>query len=143
MARARKQGAGEGGLQPPIFGKTVRPISTRGAGYAHHITSPLPRIFRPCDGPDYYLEKKMCKLILKKQEQSNLKYPQGLEKLKTQDLLFYQDIVNRVKWVDYAIVIEKMRHFSILGLRWSLMAFISLLVFATLFRLREGFLGIN
>ena len=47
------QAGGLGGLGPPIFGRTVNPISTRGADYVHHSTTSLPpQIFRPCDGPD-------------------------------------------------------------------------------------------
>ena len=36
-------GAGEA-LAPPVFGKTVNPISTRGADYTHHITTSPPGI---------------------------------------------------------------------------------------------------
>ena len=35
---------------PPVFGRSVNPISTRGAHYPHPVLL-APRIFRPCDGP--------------------------------------------------------------------------------------------
>ena len=37
----RKRG-GWGALAPPVFGRTVNPISTRGADYAHYSTTSLP-----------------------------------------------------------------------------------------------------
>ena len=40
-----------GALAHPMFGRTVNPISTKGADYTHHSTTSPPRIFRPCDGP--------------------------------------------------------------------------------------------
>ena len=44
--------AGLGGFSSPVFDPIVNPISTRGADYTYHSTTrPLPRIFRPCDGP--------------------------------------------------------------------------------------------
>ena len=46
---------GWGALAPPVFGRTVNPISTRGADYAHCEVYRVPsRIFRPSDGPDVY-----------------------------------------------------------------------------------------
>ena len=33
-----QRGGGLGGFSPPVFGKTVNPISTRGTSYAHHNT---------------------------------------------------------------------------------------------------------
>ena len=32
-------------LVPPVFGRSVNPIPTRGADYAHHITTIPPRFF--------------------------------------------------------------------------------------------------
>ena len=44
-------GAG-GAMAPSDFGRSVNPISTLDADYAHHITTYVPsRIFRPCDSP--------------------------------------------------------------------------------------------
>ena len=37
---------------PPVFGRSVNPISTRGAHSPHPVLW-TPRIFRPCDGPVY------------------------------------------------------------------------------------------
>ena len=36
---------------PPVFGRKVNPISTRGAHYAHHSTTRPPKILGACDGP--------------------------------------------------------------------------------------------
>ena len=35
-----------------VFCRTVNPISTRGADYAHHSAKSPPPTFKPCDGPD-------------------------------------------------------------------------------------------
>ena len=40
----------------PIFGRSVNPPSTRGTHYPHPVLLDLPRIFRPCDGPDDELD---------------------------------------------------------------------------------------
>ena len=39
--QSRRNRRGQGGYlpPPPIFGRSVTPISTRGAGYVHHITT--------------------------------------------------------------------------------------------------------
>ena len=37
---------------PPVFGRTVNPISTVGADYANHSTM-SPQILGPCDGPEF------------------------------------------------------------------------------------------
>ena len=45
-----KRGAGGAG-PPPVLGRTVKPISTRGADYAHHSTTSPPNfqtLRRPC-----------------------------------------------------------------------------------------------
>ena len=45
------EGGAGGALAPPIFGQTVNPISTRGADYAHHITTSPPdfqTLRQPC-----------------------------------------------------------------------------------------------
>ena len=39
-------------MAPPDFGRSVNPISTRGADYADHISTCTPRIFIPSYGPD-------------------------------------------------------------------------------------------
>ena len=41
---------GLGGLKPPVFGRSVNPISTRGTHYPRPVLL-TPRIFRPCEGP--------------------------------------------------------------------------------------------
>ena len=42
--QGRRQGGGLGGLQPPpIFDRSVNPISTSGANYAHHSTTSPPK----------------------------------------------------------------------------------------------------
>ena len=50
---------GVGGFSPPGFGQTVTPISTRGADYAPPQYYKPSRIFRPRDGPDIYICKKI------------------------------------------------------------------------------------
>ena len=44
-------GGGASALAPPVFGRSVNPISTTGAHYPHPVLQ-APRIFRPCDGPE-------------------------------------------------------------------------------------------
>ena len=40
--------------RPPLFDRSVNPISTRRAHYSHPVLRAPPRIFRPCEGPDTY-----------------------------------------------------------------------------------------
>ena len=54
----RKRGAG-GARALPLFGRSVNPISTRGAHYPHPVVYVPPRIFRPCDGPALILSKEL------------------------------------------------------------------------------------
>ena len=42
---------GWGGYSPPVFSRTVKPISTRGSRLCPPQYYEPPRIFRPCDGP--------------------------------------------------------------------------------------------
>ena len=45
-ARGAEGGRGDQGpLVPPVFGRSVNPIPTRGTDYAHHITTGPPRFF--------------------------------------------------------------------------------------------------
>ena len=56
-SRPPSRPAGVGGAAmppPPDFGRSVNPISSRGADYAHHITTWHTRIFRPSYGPASY-----------------------------------------------------------------------------------------
>ena len=41
-SQSRRKGGTLGASAPPMFGRTVNPISTRGADYAHHSTSSPP-----------------------------------------------------------------------------------------------------
>ena len=47
----RKRTAGEGSLRPPVFGRSVNPISTGGHILPTQYYEPPPQIFRPFDGP--------------------------------------------------------------------------------------------
>ena len=49
--QARRKRGAEGALAPPVFGRTVNPISTRGSRLCPPQYYEPPRIFRPCDGP--------------------------------------------------------------------------------------------
>ena len=40
-----------GASVPPVFGRSVNPLSTRGGAHYPHPVLQAPRIFRPCDGP--------------------------------------------------------------------------------------------
>ena len=42
LPRPVASGGAGGARAPPVFGRTVNPISTRGADYAHHITTGRP-----------------------------------------------------------------------------------------------------
>ena len=54
LSRARPIVPGGSGdaMAPPDFGRSINPISTRGADYAQHIITGTPRIFRPSYGPE-------------------------------------------------------------------------------------------
>jgi hypothetical protein len=58
--QARRKRGAEGALAPPVFGRTVNPISTRGSRLCPPQYYEPPRIFRPCDGPAKYV----CKFCL-------------------------------------------------------------------------------
>ena len=50
----RKRGGPGGGKCPPVFARSVNPISNRGGILSPPSTTcPPPWIFRPCDGPAY------------------------------------------------------------------------------------------
>jgi hypothetical protein len=53
--RIRYRAVASGALDPPVFGQSVNPISTRGADYTDHSTTSPPRNFRPCDGHELYI----------------------------------------------------------------------------------------
>ena len=61
-----------GALAPPVFGKTVNPISTRGDRLCPPQYYEPPRIFRPCDGPAWWLGgRNSCK---KSHQRANLNF---------------------------------------------------------------------
>ena len=43
--RSQEEWRGAGAMVPPDFGRLVNPVSTKGAGYAHYINTPLPLPF--------------------------------------------------------------------------------------------------
>ena len=51
IRHATRWEAGGARAPPPLFGKSVNPISTRG-GTLFPPSTMCPQIFRPCDGPE-------------------------------------------------------------------------------------------
>ena len=47
-------------------GRSVNPISTRGAHYPHPVLYAPPQIFRPCDGPVMYVVAKVEPVMMSK-----------------------------------------------------------------------------